>query len=78
MPWYPTSIGVLSSVLGIYTGVIPIFSMTLLLGEQATDLFADAQVILTEILDKKLLTAKAVFGLFPANTVADDDIEVYQ
>ena len=46
-------------------------------GEQATDLFADAQVILTEILDKKLLTAKAVFGLFPANAVADDDIEVY-
>ena len=48
-----------------------------IVGEQATDLFADAQVILTEILDKKLLTAKAVFGLFPANTVADDDIEVY-
>ena len=46
-------------------------------GEQATDLFADAQVILTEILDKKLLTAKAVFGLFPANAVEDDDIEVY-
>ena len=46
-------------------------------GEQATDLFADAQVILTEILDKKLLKAKAIFGLFPANTVADDDIEVY-
>ena len=46
-------------------------------GEQATDLFADAQVILTEILDKKLLTAKAVFGLFPANAVDDDDIEVY-
>ena len=48
-----------------------------IVGEQATDLFADAQVILSEILDKKLLTAKAVFGLFPANTVADDDIEVY-
>jgi len=48
-----------------------------IVGEQATDLFADAQVILTEILDKKLLTAKAVFGLFPANAVADDDIEVY-
>ena len=46
-------------------------------GEQATDLFADAQVILTEILDKKLLTAKGVFGLFPANAVDDDDIEVY-
>ena len=48
-----------------------------IVGEQATDLFADAQVILSEVLDKKLLTAKAVFGLFPANTVADDDIEVY-
>ena len=48
-----------------------------IVGEHATDLFADAQVILTEILDKKLLTAKAVFGLFPANAVADDDIEVY-
>jgi 5-methyltetrahydrofolate--homocysteine methyltransferase len=28
-------------------------------------------------LEKKLLTAKAVFGLFPANCVNDDDIEVY-
>jgi len=46
-------------------------------GEQATELFADAQVLLTEILDKKLLTAKAVFGLFPANSIQDDDIEVY-
>ena len=48
-----------------------------IVGEQATELFADAQVLLTEILDKKLLTAKAVFGLFPANTVEEDDIEVY-
>ena len=47
-------------------------------GEQATDLFADAQVMLSEILDKKLLTAKAVFGLFPANTLNHDDIEVYK
>lgn len=48
-----------------------------IVGEQAVDLFADAQVILSEILDKKLLKAKAVFGLFPANSIADDDIEVY-
>ena len=48
-----------------------------IVGEQATDLFADAQVLLTEILDKKLLTAKAVFGLFPANSEGEDDIEVY-
>ena len=48
-----------------------------IVGAQATELFADAQVILSEILDKKLLKAKAVFGLFPANSIDDDDIEVY-
>ncbi|MFK5879498.1 MAG: methionine synthase [Flavobacteriaceae bacterium] len=45
-------------------------------GEQATELFADAQKILKEIVSKKLLKTKAVFGLFPANTVNDDDIEI--
>ena len=49
-----------------------------IVGEQAVELFADAQVILSEIVEKKLLTAKAVFGLFPANSVADDDIQVYR
>ena len=48
-----------------------------IVGKQATELFADAQVILSEILDKKLLKAKAVYGIFPANSVDDDDIEVY-
>ena len=43
-------------------------------GEQATDLFADAQKMLTEIVTKKKLKAKAVFGLFPANTIDSDDI----
>lgn len=45
-------------------------------GEQARELFADAKVILKKILDEKLLKAKAVFGLFEANTVNDDDIEI--
>ena len=45
-------------------------------GEQATNLFKDAQEVLQRILDEKLLKARAVFGLFPANTVNDDDIEV--
>ena len=49
-----------------------------IVGEQAVELFSDAQVILSEIVEKKLLTAKAVFGLFPANSEADDDIEVYR
>lgn len=45
-------------------------------GKQATELFADAQKLLKQILHEKLLKAKAIFGLFPANTVDDDDIEV--
>ena len=45
-------------------------------GEQATDLFADAQDLLKRVFDEKLLKAKAIFGLFPANTVNDDDIEI--
>ncbi|MBU2939929.1 methionine synthase [Lacinutrix sp. C3R15] len=45
-------------------------------GEQATDLFKDAQELLQRIFNEKLLKAKAVFGLFPANTINDDDIEV--
>ena len=45
-------------------------------GEQATDLFKDAQELLQRIFKEKLLKAKAVFGLFLANTINDDDIEV--
>ncbi|UAB85975.1 methionine synthase [Zunongwangia sp. SCSIO 43204] len=45
-------------------------------GEQARSLFADAQVLLKRILDEKLLKAKAIFGLFEANTINSDDIEV--
>jgi 5-methyltetrahydrofolate--homocysteine methyltransferase len=45
-------------------------------GAQASELFEDAQVLLQRILDEQLLQAKAVFGLFPANSEGDD-IEVY-
>ena len=45
-------------------------------GEQAKKLFDDAQVLLKKISDKKLLQAKGVFGVFPANSI-DDDIEVF-
>jgi 5-methyltetrahydrofolate--homocysteine methyltransferase len=45
-------------------------------GEQATALFKDARELLKKVLDQKLLKAKAVYGLFPANTINDDDIEV--
>ncbi|WP_190811244.1 methionine synthase [Flagellimonas sp. S3867] len=45
-------------------------------GKQATELFEDAQKMLKKILDEKQLKAKAVFGLFPANSENQDDIEV--
>ncbi len=47
-----------------------------LVGESATALFKDAKVLLNRIFDEKLLSAKAVFGLFPANTINSDDIEI--
>jgi len=47
-----------------------------LVGEHAQELYEDAQVMLKRILDEKLLKAKAIYGLFPANSINDDDIEV--
>jgi 5-methyltetrahydrofolate--homocysteine methyltransferase len=46
-------------------------------GEEARKLFADAQAMLKQIIEEKWLTANAVYGLFPANTVDADDIEIY-
>jgi len=46
-------------------------------GAQATELFKDAQVILKRILDEKLLTAKAIFGIFKANSNETDDILIF-
>ena len=46
-----------------------------IVGNQASELYEDAKVLLKEVVDKKLLKAKAVFGLFEANSV-EDDIEV--
>lgn len=45
-------------------------------GKEATKLFEDANALLDEFITKKLLTAKAVIGLYPANSVGDD-IELY-
>ena len=47
------------------------------MGSEARKLFADAQAMLTKIIKEKWLTANAVFGLFPANSVNSDDIEIY-
>jgi len=45
-------------------------------GEQAISVFADANAMLEVILKEKKLTAKGIYGIFPANQVNDDDIEI--
>ncbi|MCY0970625.1 methionine synthase [Chryseobacterium wangxinyae] len=46
-------------------------------GEQAKELFADGQKILKKIVDEKRLVAKAIFGIFKANSNETDDILIY-
>lgn len=46
-------------------------------GESATELFNDAQAMLDQMIVEKWLQARAVVGLFPANRLGADDIEVY-
>ncbi|MBZ5495215.1 MAG: methionine synthase [Acidobacteriia bacterium] len=46
------------------------------LGEKASELWRDARKLLDEIIEQRLLAARAVYGFFPANSVGDD-IEVY-
>ncbi|MFZ5523483.1 MAG: methionine synthase [Pseudomonadota bacterium] len=51
-------------------------------GEEARRLYADARTMLKQIIKEKWLSANAVFGLFPANSVnveggLGDDIEIY-
>ncbi|ORZ19481.1 methionine synthase [Absidia repens] len=46
-------------------------------GPEAKRLFDDAQVMLKEIVDKKLLRARGIVGFYPANSIGDD-IEIYE
>jgi 5-methyltetrahydrofolate--homocysteine methyltransferase len=46
-------------------------------GEQARQIFAEGQALLDVIVAKKLLRARGVYGLFPANAVGDD-VELYR
>lgn len=58
-------------------GKYPAILQDNVVGVQATELFNDAQALLAQVLEEQWLQAKAVFGLFPANTVNEDDIECY-
>ena len=49
-----------------------------IVGEEAKKVYADAQAMLKKIVEGRWLTANGVIGLYPANTVQDDTIEIYQ
>jgi 5-methyltetrahydrofolate--homocysteine methyltransferase len=46
-------------------------------GEQARQLYTDARSMLRQIIDNQWIQAKGVIGLFPANVIDHDDVEVY-
>lgn len=59
------------------SGKYPVILDDEVVGETARKLHQDAIDLLDKIVGKKLLEAKAVFGFFNANSVNDDDVEVY-
>ena len=46
-------------------------------GKEAEKLYQDAEAMLTQIMADKWLQAQGVIGFFPANSINDDDIEIY-
>jgi 5-methyltetrahydrofolate--homocysteine methyltransferase len=47
-----------------------------IVGEQASNLYKDAKKMIEKIIAERLLKPKAVFGLFEANTIENDDISI--
>jgi len=58
-------------------GFYPAILTDEVVGEAATKLFAEGQDMLKKIIDNRWLTANGVVALLPANSVNDDDIEIY-
>ena len=60
-----------------FAGKFPDILTDPVVGEAASNLYADARRMLRDIVRGRWLTARGVIGLFPAQSVGDDDIEVY-
>jgi 5-methyltetrahydrofolate--homocysteine methyltransferase len=60
-----------------FAGQFPAVLTDPVVGEQCSALYKDAQAMLTKILRERWITARGVMGLFPANSVGDDDVEIY-
>ncbi len=58
-------------------GKFPAILTDEVVGEQATAVYEDARAMLKVILKEKKLQAKGIYGIFPANQVNDDDIQLY-
>ncbi len=58
-------------------GKFPAILTDEVVGEEASKLYNDARQMLEKVIQEKWVTAQAVIGLFPANSINDDDIELY-
>jgi 5-methyltetrahydrofolate--homocysteine methyltransferase len=58
-------------------GPFPAILKDEVVGVEAGKVYADGQAMLKKLIEGRWLTANAVIGLYPANTVNDDDIEFY-
>ncbi len=58
-------------------GFYPAILKDEVVGEAATKVFAEGKAMLKKIIDGRWLTANGVIALMPANSVNDDDIEIY-
>ena len=60
-----------------FAGKFPEILTDSVIGDAASALYADARRMLTQIVAQRWLTARAVIGVFPANSIGDDDIVVF-
>jgi len=60
-----------------FSGKFPDILTDPIVGEQASTLYADARRMLKQLTRERWLTARAVVGLYPANSIDDDDVEIY-
>jgi 5-methyltetrahydrofolate--homocysteine methyltransferase len=58
-------------------GSFPAILTDEVVGEAARRVHSDAQLLLKRLIDGRWLSASGVLGLYPANSVGDDDIEIY-
>jgi 5-methyltetrahydrofolate--homocysteine methyltransferase len=58
-------------------GPFPAILTDPVVGESASNVYAEAQSMLKKLVEGRWLTANGVMAILPANTVGDDDIEIY-